>query len=96
MFISRYTVSYLRGGAEEGGWWYDWSDFEAPVMVSTDPDLPMEMLRAVAVALTEQAAQEKADRGEKPRHSVIGTADTVFMVEETLGEHQTTERPQYC
>lgn len=96
MFISRYEVSLHYGGAEEGGWWYDWCDLQAPVLISADADLPLETLGLIAQTLTEAALEEKRERGGHARHSVIGTADTVFMVEETLGEHQTTERPHYC
>lgn len=95
MFISEYKVSLEYGGPEEGGWYYDWSEFVRPVLIAADAELPHDTLYAVAVALTEKAAEEKREFGEKPRHSVIGTPDTIYMVEATLGEHSSEERPVY-
>ena len=28
LYITRYRVELVYGGPEEGGWWYDWRDYE--------------------------------------------------------------------
>jgi hypothetical protein len=95
MFISRYKVSLEYGGPEEGGWYYDWFEFLEPVLVVADSDLTADMLRTIVSAMAEHEEGVKREFGERPRHSVIGTPDTIYMVEETLGEHSSEERPVY-
>lgn len=89
LLVSEYTVDRLYGGPEEGGWWYD--DWEPTGNVAA---LVFDQSAAHAVAglLSDRAAAAKT----KPdRFSVIGTPDTIYAVERTVGEHRTTERPHY-
>jgi hypothetical protein len=88
-YVSQYEVDRCYGGAEEGGWWYDWYDFRRTVACYAIKGEAM----AAARALNEQARE---DRHGPDRFSVIGGPDEVYMVEDHPAEMQTTERPYYC
>jgi hypothetical protein len=84
MFASEYLVSRHYGGPEEGGWWYDWSDFKAVVFEGSDEE-------AIRVCKKRNAETEPQ------RFSVAaGTyPDRVYLAEDYPGEHQSKHRPHY-
>lgn len=92
VIVSEYTVDRCYGGPEEGGWWYDWSDFVRVVGVfATRED-------AETFQATLREAQDAEDResGHRSRYSVIGQPDTCYFIETVPGQWQDTERPHYC
>lgn len=90
--VSEYCVDRCYGGHEEGGWWYDWSDFVRVVGVFTSED----EARAFRDRLREAQAVEDRECGHRGRSSVIGGPDTCYYVEDIPGEAQSREQPYYC
>jgi hypothetical protein len=88
-YVSQYVVDRCYGGPEEGGWYYDWEDFQSVVAEFTDEAEAYSYARACNGFIREQF-------GEPDRFSVIGSPDVVCYVESEIGEHQTTKRPHYC
>jgi len=88
-YVSQYVVDRCYGGPEEGGWYYDWEDFQAVVAEFSDKEEAFSYARACNDFNREQF-------GEPNRWSVVGSPDVACYVEETIGEFQTTERPHYC
>lgn len=90
-FVSEYTVSRHFGGSEEGGWWYDWYDWQKVCRTFATK------LEAATFARDINAAQKVRDREERKRdrYSVIGGPDTVFFTEDQPRELQSTETPRY-
>jgi len=91
--ISRYRAERLYGGAEEGGWWYDWLTFDVVALAVNLAD--DQTVERAAQSLNEVERVEKLRRGGRDRYSVIGTPDTLYLPEVKAGEHQTTEREHY-
>lgn len=92
VYVSAYTVDRCYGGAEEGGWYYDWYTFVS--VVATRPT--WEEARAFANLLDDAQREQDREEGKRERWSVIGSADTVYIVENVPGEERSTERPYYC
>ena len=86
-FFNVYSVQRLFGGAEEGGWWYNWThlEFTVPFIFSDD-----------TVALMIEAHIEKIK--ELPYgdiYSVRGGQDAFVMIEKSAGASESTEHPHY-
>lgn len=90
MLLSKYRVTQHYGGPEEGGWWYDWYEFEG-VHLRGSPKQFIKPQNRKAVIYT-----PKGNRMVVGRCSAIPNGgDTVFIWEKRKGEHQSTERPHY-
>lgn len=90
-FISEYTVTLNYGGPEEGGWWYDWNEYE----VTVDRAGTQDEAYAIARRMNEQARAEHHERYGYDYTSVLGGTKTAYFVEEEPGDHQSTSRPFY-
>lgn len=91
--VVKYDVTREYGGPEEGGWWYDW--YANPVLISTTPE-DYGAASLLKDELNKLAKKEREEDGRmQGRYSVLGGADEVYVVEKTVGESESTERPHY-
>lgn len=91
--VTKYEVSREYGGAEEGGWYYDW--YESPELIVQVPASREDAL-AICRMLNQKASKERQQEGRSQgRFSVLGGEDDVYVVEETLGSRVKDERPHY-
>ena len=81
-YVTVYEVTRHYGGAEEGGWWYNWYE-----PVHTEPYRSQIQISELAI--------EWGHRNEGNIYSVLGGREYHVYGEETLYEHATTERPHY-
>lgn len=91
--VVAYEVTREYGGPEEGGWYYDW--YTSPRLVAkfpTEHDFALDLARKLNADAKEERRQGGQPQG---RFSVLGGADVVYVVERTLGESTSTERPHY-
>lgn len=88
-YVSQYTVDRRCGGPQEGGWWYDWHDFDRVRRHCAS------MEEAIKLALAYEAAYDRLGWNHPDRFQSIGTPDTVFIAEERPGQYQDTHRPHY-
>lgn len=98
IWVNAYRISRHFGGAEEGGWYYDWSDCIAsmPVLNGTrltqaKCDVTIEWMRE---ALGWEPSKYETNHGGS-RFTVNGSADYACYVEDRRAESQSTERPHY-
>ena len=91
-FVTAYTTSRHYGGAEEGGWWYDWHDCleSRPI-----PPCRPEDLRAVLASVVEEWSEAHEFHHQGDRFSVLGGSDLWITLEHYAGESQSDERPRY-
>lgn len=91
LYINRYWVDSMYGGPEEGGWWYD----EYTPVLTAGPFAYGSHAFDRALEEARKWEQDYLDmkqmNGERPRHSVIGTADPVVLVE----DHEARIYPEY-
>lgn len=109
-YVTLYEVQSCYGGAEEGGWYYDW--FTPIASQEVDPEHAHDFAHQVrnrAEGMTRDAKAAWADsmrsscdwaeaRGIDPADlpEPDGPTRFVVLVEEFPGQERTTERPQYC
>lgn len=83
-YVSEYTTTREYGGPEEGGWWFQWNDFVGQASGwQNEEDAYAEARRLNGYAK------------ETGQYDRVNYGGTVYKVEETLGESQTTRRPHY-
>lgn len=88
--VSRYRVSRLYGGPEEGGWWVDWYDLQDEE--SRGPFSDWED----AIEARDDLMTFEHPLGFKPeRFSVIGGPDVMWVLEKERGDQQTRSMPRY-
>ncbi len=85
VYVSAYEVTRQYGGAEEGGWWYNWLD-----LVETTPSL-----RRDADGVVETLKARHQHRAVGDIWSVLGGVEVSVIVEDESGENQSKERPHY-
>lgn len=85
-FINVYSVSRHYGGAEEGGWWYDWYHLVKSVPVRNNKALTMRLVKF----LKKYSRHAMGDI-----YSVLGGEQIYVRLEQFVGESQSTERPHY-
>lgn len=93
--VNRYLVESVYGGPEEGGWWYDQYHpvASSPRVRIGTPEYDAEV--EAARAWEEEEMETKRTLGERGRHSVIGTADPVVMIEEGVATVYPETAPFY-
>jgi hypothetical protein len=86
VFVNVYKVTRHYGGAEEGGWYYNWY-----TCIETFP-----VKNKNAHTVKEELESEHAHHKYGNIYSVLGGQDIAVMIEATPKESETTERPYYC
>lgn len=86
MFLNVYYVTRHYGGAEEGGWWYDWHE-----CVEVYPVRNAEK----GLELKEWLFNEHKENKHGNISSVLGGQDVVVLLQKTPKESETKERPCY-
>ncbi len=85
VYVSAYEVTRQYGGAEEGGWWYNWLDLvETTASLRRDADEVVETLKA-----------RHQHRAVGDIYSVLGGVAIQVDIEDESGESQSKERPHY-
>ena len=93
-FVSKYLVTRHFGGREEGGWWYDRSQFDEVISRFTTE----EAAYATARRLNQHAKDEKRQANGsryQGRFSVANHTDQVYYVDfKQVGEGDDTDQPR--
>lgn len=82
-----YYVDRRYGGPEEGGWWYNFYDFDSTV--TWDDECPIER-RIAQELIAEHTGEAYGDI-----YSMRGGIEVCVIAERTPGMHRTTHRPYY-
>jgi hypothetical protein len=85
VYVNVYSVTRHYGGAEEGGWWYNWYE-----CIETYP-----VKNKAAELIREELEAEHNHKKFGNIYSVLGGRDIEIYIEETPKESETTERPYY-
>lgn len=92
--VVQYTVTREFGGHEEGDWYYDW--YANPALVATLPNSQRTLADWVAKGENEREKEARKEDGRpQGRFSVLGGEDIVYVVEQVVGESESTEHPHY-
>lgn len=93
--VNRYLVESMYGGPEEGGWWWDLYHpvASSPAVRIGTPEYDAEV--EAARAWEEEEMETKRTLGERGRHSVIGSADPVVLIEEGVATVYPETAPVY-
>jgi hypothetical protein len=98
-FLGLYSIALCYGGAEEGGWWYNWEDHKISVII---PRGTGEQQTAADLAARAGLAETALDLGLtlpgdgiRSYRSASPQQDAIIQIEDKPGEHQSTERPRY-
>jgi len=86
-YITVYSVYQAYGGPEEGGWYYD--------IGSVVKVMPVPKSKAGTLLEKVKTWCGRANKGTRPRESVIGTPDYEARVGSKPGEDYPQERPFY-
>lgn len=98
IWVNAYRLSRHYGGAEEGGWWYDWTDCIASMPVLNGTKTTQAKCDLLIDWVTEAMGWEptKYERNHGgSRFTVNGHGDFVVYVEDRRAESQSIERPHY-
>ena len=85
-FINVYSVSRHYGGAEEGGWWYNWYHTVKMIPVRNNKALTMRLVKLL---------KKYSRHAQGDIYSVLGGDEIIVRLEQFPGESQSTERPHY-
>lgn len=85
-FLNVYSITRHYGGAEEGGWWYNWYE-----CIEVFPVRDKEQGEQLKQWLFEQHKGKK--RGDI--YSVLGGTDVLVYLEDEPKKSETKERPYY-
>lgn len=88
--LTMYRVSRCYGGPEEGGWYYDhWERVPYATLIVDEDDEPrVERARKLLM-------QRYGWKNAHSRSSVLGGDDCEIIMENSLGEYASKERPHY-
>lgn len=96
-WVNAYSVSREYGGAEEGGWWYDWFKCIASMPIKNN-DQAEERI-AIAKRWMKESLGWEPDTYEQnhggSRFTVNGHSDFVLHIESKRADSESTERPHY-
>ena len=86
-YVNVYEVDRVKGGSEEGGWWYDAGQ-------------PIESVRVrsrieAAILKTELADKYRDEQPKRNRYSVIGGPDIEIFIEDHFAREFPERRPLY-
>lgn len=85
VFVNIYEITRHYGGAEEGGWYYNWDECIESIPVKNKfSDL-----------MKEEAIKEFEGRKHGNIYSVLGGVDIDVRIEKRPKESETKERPYY-
>lgn len=85
VYVNVYRVTRHYGGAEEGGWWYNWFD-----CIETYP-----VRLKNAEVIKEKLENDYSYIKEGDIYSALGGTDMVVYIEENPKHSETKERPYY-
>jgi hypothetical protein len=98
-YLGLYQIELCFGGAEEGGWWYDWLDHKVSVIIPAGSFEQQETAEAAARAGLAETALDLGltlpGDGIRSYRSASPQQDAMITTEEKPGEDQSTERPHY-
>lgn len=85
VWVNVYNTERCYGGAEEGGWWYDWTELVDSKFCTIEE----------ADNIVAEMHKEHGE-GEGDISSVLGGYEVDIRIEAIKGESKSTERPYYC
>jgi len=91
-FVTAYATTRHYGGAEEGGWWYNWDEC---LETKSIPPCDDESMKAVLISIAEQWCEEYAHEHHGDIYSVLGGSEVWFALEYHAGEKASKETPRY-
>lgn len=86
-FVNAYLLKRFDGGTEEGGWSYDWYELLDSKEVNSEVEAQK--------AFSELVRQNELLNDHRPLHSVISEGKVLVAMEQTKGEIESKEVPQY-
>jgi len=89
--VSEYRITREFGGPEEGGWWWDRREF---VRV-TSRNLTEDQARAECKRRNKEEQDACRECAVHDRFSVLGGADTRWIMEESARQFERVEVPHY-
>lgn len=97
-YISAYAVSRHYGGCEEGGWWYDWYEQLGYCKISNQKKISQyhNILMKNYGHYQQVGYRRDGTTYNLNRFSVNGNGyDLIILMENKLGENESTNRPRY-
>jgi hypothetical protein len=93
-FVTKYLVTRHFGGREEGGWWYDRSQFDEVISRFTTEEAAFETARKLNRHAKDEKRQADGSRYQG-RFSVANHTDQVYLVDRSqVGENDDTDEPR--
>lgn len=89
-FVSRYITEVCYGGPEEGGWWYNWDNFDKVIAICPENADAFSVCKALNIKQQTEDKKAGIDYDSVNCHSYF-----IFLVEDMPEENQTKERPYY-
>lgn len=92
MHVSKYNVTRHYGGPEEGGWWYDVTEYVDTLHSGLTPEDARQKVNEFNDLAKTQKRQPSGNY--QGRYSMANNTDEVYMAENTRGQYDTTKDPR--